>query len=86
MQRGNRRQAHSRVSSGADYKPVAFPGYLVFDRQGRMPRLSTEYPGRCRPAVEDFSSGAHAPTRAAGFQALFFEVTAENADQLCSTS
>src|SRR5258708_22394316 len=37
MQRGNRRQAHSRVSSGADYKPVAFPGYLLFDRQGVCP-------------------------------------------------
>jgi hypothetical protein len=51
MQRGNRRQAHSRVSSGADYKPVAFPGYLLFDRQGRMPKISTEYPGRCLPAL-----------------------------------
>jgi hypothetical protein len=31
------------VRSGADHKPVAFPGYLFSDGQGRMPKLVTDF-------------------------------------------
>jgi hypothetical protein len=47
------------VRSGADHKPVAFPGYLFFDGQGRMPKLVTEFPGRRFLAFADFSSVDH---------------------------
>src|SRR5260370_20267244 len=47
------------VRSGADHKPVAFPGYLFFDGQVRMPKLVTESPGRCLLAFADFSAVDH---------------------------
>ncbi|MGA7314849.1 MAG: hypothetical protein WBX22_12840 [Silvibacterium sp.] len=71
-----------------------------------MPKLVTEFPGRCLLAFADFSTVDHhvllaraafdsegaepryAEVRASScsfVQALFFEVTAENADQHCST-
>jgi hypothetical protein len=96
------------VRSGADHKPPAFPGYLFFDGQGRMPELVTEFPGRRLLAFAECSAvnhhvlvvrGAVDSQRTEGksvevrtrllvpcVQALFLEVRAEKADQLCSTS
>jgi hypothetical protein len=47
------------VRSGADHKPVAFPGYLFSDGQGRMPKLVTEFPRRPLLAFADFSAVDH---------------------------
>ena len=96
------------VRSGADHKPVAFPGYLFSDGQGRMPKLVTEFPRgaflplRISPRSITTSCSYALPSirrvpkenlskriRASSccrVQALFFEVTAEKTDQLCSTS
>jgi len=38
---------------------VAFPGYLFFDGQGRMPKLVTESPGRCLLAFAGLSAVDH---------------------------
>jgi hypothetical protein len=47
------------VRSGADHKPVAFPGYLFSDGQGRTPKLVTEFPRRRLLAFADFSAVDH---------------------------
>jgi hypothetical protein len=47
------------IRSSADHKPLAFPGYLFFDGQRRMPKLVTEFLGRRLLAFADLSALDH---------------------------
>src|SRR4051794_36897389 len=47
------------VRSGADHKPAALPRYLLFKRQGRMPKLVAEPLGRCLLAFADLPAIDH---------------------------
>ena len=64
------------VRSGADHKPVAFPGYLLFDGQGRVPKLVAAFPGRGLPAFADSSGAFLWSDDRKGRPALFYRETA----------
>jgi len=78
------------VRAGADHKLVAFPGYLFFDGQGRMPKLVTESLGRRLVAFANLTAVDHhvllvrAAVDSEGTEGKFVEVHARLLVLLCS--